>query len=240
MLAPMRLGLVSSLLVHAVVAWGLLRMRSAPVQSPEPMSPVSITLVEPDTGPANRQAASVAQTTRTPRRSVRRPQPVLRPQAVSPERARPVYTIHPAEQPTTPPQAVQGIDDGALPVANKPGVGPEVVDEAAEPHPSDSLAGAVASRSSTGLGNPPWERISQAIQRRIAYPVLARRRGLQGQTTVSFRLSDSGEVSELRVVASSGHDLLDAAAMQAVLRATPLPAPAQATVIVMPIVFALR
>ena len=57
---------------------------------------------------------------------------------------------------------------------------------------------------------------------------------------MSFRLSDAGEVSELRVVASSGHDLLDAAAMQAVLRATPLPAPAQATVIVMPIVFALR
>jgi protein TonB len=151
-----------------------------------------------------------------------------------------VATIPPAEQPTTPTPAIQGIDDGTLPVATQPGVGPEGVHQAAGPHASGSLAGAVNTRSSTGAGNPPWERISQAIQRRIAYPALARRRGLQGQTTVSFRLSDAGEVSELRVVASSGHDLLDASAMQAVLRATPLPAPAQATVIVMPIVFALR
>jgi periplasmic protein TonB len=94
-----------------------------------------------------------------------------------------------------------------------------------------------------GLGrremDPLWEWIRQAIQHRITYPALARRRGWEGQITVRFVLSMSGDVSELQVVESSGHPILDTAALQAVSSAVPLPSLSRTTEIAMPVVFSL-
>jgi protein TonB len=87
---------------------------------------------------------------------------------------------------------------------------------------------------------PHWERIGQAIRRQVVYPLLARRRGMQGRTTVGFVVGLSGMASDVRIVTSSGYPLLDAAALEAVSRAVPLPPPSEPTEIVMPIVFALQ
>jgi len=85
-----------------------------------------------------------------------------------------------------------------------------------------------------------WEKIGQAVRRQVVYPTLARRRGMQGRTTIRFIVDSSGTPSDVRIVESSGHAILDEAALDAVARAAPLPAVAVPTQIVVPIIFALH
>jgi protein TonB len=47
------------------------------------------------------------------------------------------------------------------------------------------------------------------------YPVVARRRGLEGDTVLRLRVDERGAVAEVHVETSSGHPILDRAAMDA-------------------------
>lgn len=55
------------------------------------------------------------------------------------------------------------------------------------------------------VSNPPPE-----------YPVLARRRGFEGSLVLMFEIRDDGTCGEIRVLESSGHEILDEAAVGAV------------------------
>ena len=101
---------------------------------------------------------------------------------------------------------------------------------------------AVSGGHSTGLipGNPRWESLRAAIQRRMVYPDIARRMGWQGKVIVMFVLHEDGQVRDLRVRTSSGFNALDTSALQAVERAAPLPMSGESVQIVIPVVFALR
>ncbi|MFP4169219.1 MAG: energy transducer TonB [Desulfonatronovibrionaceae bacterium] len=55
------------------------------------------------------------------------------------------------------------------------------------------------------------------------YPQKARSQGRQGRAKVRFTINKSGEVKEVRIIASSGHKALDKAAVDAVHRAAPFP-----------------
>ena len=68
--------------------------------------------------------------------------------------------------------------------------------------------------------------LHEAISREKRYPMLARRQRREGTTTVSFRLSPSGEMDAIGVDHSSGFSLLDTAAVSAVSRVAPF-APAR-------------
>jgi TonB family protein len=65
--------------------------------------------------------------------------------------------------------------------------------------------------------------ISARIQAHRRYPLLARKRGLEGTVEVVFRVDAAGNVTDLRVDKSAG-ELFDAAAVEAVRAAAPLPA----------------
>ncbi|WP_369600202.1 energy transducer TonB [Hahella sp. SMD15-11] len=71
----------------------------------------------------------------------------------------------------------------------------------------------------------------QALRTRIArtqqYPRQARLRRWEGTVTVRFTLDASGQILEIVVEQSSGKPLLDRAALLAIQKATPLPAPPQ-------------
>ncbi len=66
--------------------------------------------------------------------------------------------------------------------------------------------------------------IRAAIERAISYPPLARRRGLEGTVTAEFTISAKGYPENIRIVRSSGHEILDSAAKKTILRASPFPA----------------
>lgn len=64
-------------------------------------------------------------------------------------------------------------------------------------------------------------RVREQLIRNKFYPTMAQRFHLEGVVTFRFTLSREGEVSNLRIVKSSGHALLDSAALRTVERAAP-------------------
>lgn len=52
-----------------------------------------------------------------------------------------------------------------------------------------------------------------ALARHFHYPLLARRRGLEGEVKISLRIEPDGELSHIRLAQSSGHAVLDEAAI---------------------------
>ena len=93
---------------------------------------------------------------------------------------------------------------------------------------ADSVAtvAAVPVEDAMPLGPSVDERLSvirQRIQRALRYPPLARLRSSDGDAVVRFEIGPSGVAHEIRVVRSSGHPQLDAAAARAVREAGRLP-----------------
>jgi protein TonB len=65
--------------------------------------------------------------------------------------------------------------------------------------------------------------IRERIQAALLYPPLARTRRLEGAAAVRFQIARDGVPRELALAASSGHAILDRAALAAVEAAAPLP-----------------
>ena len=67
------------------------------------------------------------------------------------------------------------------------------------------------------------ELIANAIERTKAYPLLARKRGIEGTVYVSFRIGHDGKPEELAIQKSSGFGILDTATLDVIKRAAPFP-----------------
>jgi TonB family protein len=65
--------------------------------------------------------------------------------------------------------------------------------------------------------------IREKIQNALEYPPLARLHDSDGDALVRFEIDRSGSAQNVRVVRSSGYDLLDTSALHAVETANPLP-----------------
>ena len=65
--------------------------------------------------------------------------------------------------------------------------------------------------------------IRERIQAAVVYPPLARLRRLEGVAHVRFAIAADGRPRELALAGSSGHGILDRAALDAVEAAAPLP-----------------
>lgn len=81
--------------------------------------------------------------------------------------------------------------------------------------------------------------IKEKIQKQIVYPRIARRRGIQGKTVISFVIQADGSVKDLKIVESSGYDILDRNAIKTVKRAAPFPKPPVSAELVIPMTFRL-
>lgn len=80
---------------------------------------------------------------------------------------------------------------------------------------ADALSSKAQSATSTE-GSAPALATPMAGNQRPVYPELARRRGLEGLVLVEAQLDNQGHVMEVRPRQSSGHALLDNAALNAV------------------------
>jgi protein TonB len=80
---------------------------------------------------------------------------------------------------------------------------------------------------------------AEQLRRELPYPTEAIERGLQGEALVLLFLDPSGNAIAARIESSSGHALLDDAAVRAArtLRALPASAPREA---LLPVRFRLR
>jgi protein TonB len=67
------------------------------------------------------------------------------------------------------------------------------------------------------------ETLRARIEELKRYPPMARMNNWQGKVVLKFVVKDDGTVENLEVVQSSGHAVLDEAAMETIRRASPLP-----------------
>lgn len=65
--------------------------------------------------------------------------------------------------------------------------------------------------------------IRAAIERAKSYPLLAKKRGLEGTVVTGFRINSKGLPEGITITKSSGYSLLDNAAKETIIKAAPLP-----------------
>ncbi len=65
--------------------------------------------------------------------------------------------------------------------------------------------------------------VSAALRRHKRYPRTARRRGLSGKVVLAFVILPNGQITDARIAESTGHTILNNAALRALRRAMPLP-----------------
>jgi len=82
--------------------------------------------------------------------------------------------------------------------------------------------------------------IRDLIVKNLKYPYTARQRGWKGSVTVAFVILENGSVETLRVIKSSGHDLLDESVVKTVRALQPFPRPPTRAEVVVPIAFRLE
>ena len=127
--------------------------------------------------------------------------------------------------------------------------------EAADPVPAASgarggaggagtLALAIPGDGGAGAYGPYLAALRRRLQEALEYPAAARRRGLSGTVHLEIALEATGRVSEVMLVRSSSHALLDDAALDAArgLRRVPFPPDVRprALRVRLPVVFELR
>jgi TonB family protein len=82
------------------------------------------------------------------------------------------------------------------------------------------------------------------IHEGLSYPLAARRRNLTGTVHIEIAIEANGALSEVRVIESSSHPLLDDAAVESVRNLAPIPFPPELTPrplrARLPVVFDLR
>ncbi|HET9491697.1 MAG TPA: energy transducer TonB [Methylomirabilota bacterium] len=127
--------------------------------------------------------------------------------------------------------------------------GREAHDDASDASPSEQ---GLARGSPTGEGGEALPGVyrdylaglRQRIHEALRYPPAARRRGLTGAVTIELTVLPSGVISDVKVVHSSSHSLLDDAAVETVqeLRAQRFPpnVPARPLRVRLPVVFQLE
>jgi protein TonB len=122
------------------------------------------------------------------------------------------------------------------------------------PPAETSAAGSAAEAASSGGANADaagkaiaiayvkrnYNYIMSSIQKNLRYPSQARRAGAQGTAEISFTIHENGTVSDVTVNKSSGSEILDTAAVDAIYAAVPFRSPPAEARLAIPVTFRLR
>lgn len=82
--------------------------------------------------------------------------------------------------------------------------------------------------------------IRDIITRNISYPFMARKMGWSGKVTVSFVITEDGSVRDVKIIESSGFDVLDRNALDTIRKVSPFPRPPVEAEVIVPIVYRLK
>jgi len=97
-----------------------------------------------------------------------------------------------------------------------------------------------AARAGSGAAPAARERVvRERLAEHLFYPPEAVARGLEGEVRLLLTLDPLGRILETQIASSSGHGVLDQAAVDAAHAAEPIPA-AGARELILPVVFKLR
>ena len=119
----------------------------------------------------------------------------------------------------------------AVPVRPAPSV------TAAAPHPDEP--GTPADKARKRYLREQFTYIRDAILAKLSYPHMARKMGWGGTVKVSFCVCEDGSVTDVKVVKSSGYNVLDSNAVGTIRMTAPFPKPPVMAEVVMPITYKL-
>lgn len=88
--------------------------------------------------------------------------------------------------------------------------------------------------------NENFAYIRDTVLKNLSYPLIARKMGWTGKVMLSFFISHDGSVKGIKVTQSSGIDVLDKNAIEAVKKAAPFPRPPAEAEVVIPIMYRLN
>ncbi|WP_159710504.1 energy transducer TonB, partial [Geminicoccus flavidas] len=210
----------------------------APVELPEPVTELDIELPEPPPVDLPPEVSELA---------LDLPEPA---EVVLPEPPPMAAPPPPRRKPKPPTRRPPPSDQPAEQVER---VAKEPPRQAApQPNKSATAAAPDSSRNSqqaVSLANAPpsWQgAVLGKFQRALRYPRAAQMRRKEGTATILFRVGRNGEVLEVRLIDSSGTEVLDEEAVAVVERVSPLPPPPPEMMagayrdVAAPIIFALR
>jgi len=235
------LGLVS-MGVHAAVVVALLQLRTRPVIEAPRVIPVqllqpSLRADSPAPGPkpAPRAYSPVPPPKASPRTAkrpaaVHPPRPLIAPTVVPDELPAP----GPKEESDDAPSAAQEVASGVM-GGREDGV---IGGEAAGGH--EGLAGVPEVPPLLPARPADLAAVRAGIAHTLVYPPEARHRGWGGRAVVAFTLVADGSITGLELRQSSGHGVLDEAALEAIRRAAPFAPPGVDVLVVVPVSFAMR
>lgn len=147
-----------------------------------------------------------------------RPQPVKSPAALAPQRQ--VNTRSPQAQPHAKPvphlMTAPRADAEAPAVSATPHPAPEPALAATAVAAGAGTSAAPSANGGAATYSPPGFGASYLHNPKPAYPIMARRRGLEGLVRLDVRVSAEGIPVAVKVRESSGHESLDDAALTAV------------------------
>ena len=252
-----RRAFIESLVLHGLLAAAMIAMAGSLTPPPrtirldfsmlepgEPKSPPVTTKISAPPkvipAPAPRPKPAVSPRPQRPKHVVVKPKPVpaeLKPAPSKPLEPTPEVTAapEPAPSPPAPPapenssaaaQVPATVDRDAVPAGDTAG-------QALRP-----VAGGVAAVEEYRHAN--FGTIRSSILANLRYPLLARRQGWSGLVEVAFLVAPDGNVSDLRIQASSGFPVLDDQALAAVRRSAPFTPPRIAALLVVPVTFRLN
>ena len=89
--------------------------------------------------------------------------------------------------------------------------------------PASGGQASVATGQGQGILPGTIELISMAIERVKIYPLIARKRGIEGTVHVSFNVMPDGNPYGIKILKSSGDSILDKATVKVVKKAAPFP-----------------
>lgn len=100
-------------------------------------------------------------------------------------------------------------------------------------------SGSSGTGGKSGYTNQQFEYIKELVQKKAFYPKVAKLQGWEGQVTLSFIIHLDGRVKDISVVKSSGREILDKSAMEAVKIASPFPRPPATVELKLPVTYKL-
>lgn len=91
-----------------------------------------------------------------------------------------------------------------------------------------------------GLNISDYAYIREIIMKNITYPERARRMGWEGKVILSFVISETGSVNDVRILKSSGYPVLDEAAKEALFKINQFQKKQERLLVQLPVEFRLR
>lgn len=190
----------------------------------EPAQAVEQTVVE--AAPVTAQTYQAQAVVSEPTVLETRPEPVVSASTQVVQAAPAAEAIQAAPAPADP--APAPVAEAVAVAASEPAAAPPAPASAAQPDPATLQEHQVVARVATPrpATKADYGWLAESLHRRIIelrhYPSTARLNGWEGKVVLKVSIRQDGQLKDVEVVKSSGHESLDQAAMEAVRRACPL------------------